>query len=314
MIFNDENLQHYKRFEFQKKLHNVNTHIMKSNQRIQKFKQLNDNHMSVRDMKVKWNSWFVMMNWFIEQIKKTLQLYILNENIQNDNINSFEWFLFRNIKNFLKSFQEITKKMKNRFAIINDYLSTLNYLFAHYENATYNFIDNDFMQLFLDVEFKSLQKYWDKNIKKILVYIVVVILNFAQKWNYFETHWNSLSIVETKIKITKLWNTYNRIFFLTIINQFSKKKSSNLIFWMYRNHEQKHIVKFLFLKDWFANINWLELKLSFNMFIIQTNRCFIKNKIRDLLCMYSTIFYRNFQRLSHIANKKSIRDFHNSRN
>ena len=33
-----------------------------------------------------------------------------------------------------------------------------------------------------------------------------------------------------------------------------------------------------------ANINWLELELQFNMLIIQTNRCFIKSKIRDLLC------------------------------
>ena len=43
-------------------------------------------------------------------------------------------------------------------------------------------------------------------------------------------------------------------------------------------------VKFLFLRNWFANINWLKLKLQFNMFIIQTNRCFIKSRIRDLLC------------------------------
>ena len=39
------------------------------------------------------------------------------------------------------------------------------------------------------------------------------------------------------------------------------------------------------MKNWFANINWLKLKLQFNMFIIQTNRCFIKNTIRDLLCI-----------------------------
>ena len=33
-----------------------------------------------------------------------------------------------------------------------------------------------------------------------------------------------------------------------------------------------------------ASINWLELELQLNMFIIQTNRCFIKSRIRDLLC------------------------------
>ena len=39
------------------------------------------------------------------------------------------------------------------------------------------------------------------------------------------------------------------------------------------------------MRDWFASINWLELELQFNMLIIQTNRCFIKSKIRDLLCI-----------------------------
>ena len=39
------------------------------------------------------------------------------------------------------------------------------------------------------------------------------------------------------------------------------------------------------MKNWFASINWLKLKLQLNMFIIQTNRCFIKSKIRDLLCI-----------------------------
>ena len=52
-IFNNENLQHYRRFDFQKKLHNVNTHIMKNIQRIQKFKKFNDNRMFRRDMKMK---------------------------------------------------------------------------------------------------------------------------------------------------------------------------------------------------------------------------------------------------------------------
>ena len=43
-------------------------------------------------------------------------------------------------------------------------------------------------------------------------------------------------------------------------------------------------VKFLFSENWFICINWLELKL--HVFNIQTNRCFIKNKIRDLLCIW----------------------------
>ena len=46
----------------------------------------------------------------------------------------------------------------------------------------------------------------------------------------------------------------------------------------------KTFVRFFFLKDWFQCINWLKLELQLNVLVIQTNRCFIKSKIRDLLC------------------------------
>ena len=51
------------------------------------------------------------------------------------------------------------------------------------------------------------------------------------------------------------------------------------------NYNNDSNVRFFLLKDWFASINWLELELQLNMFIIQTNRCFIKSKIRDSLCI-----------------------------
>ena len=87
---NDDDLQHYRRFGPQGKLHNVNTHIMASNQRIQKFKQLSGNVMPVRDMEVRWNSWFDMVDCSIEKIKGALQLYIMNEDIQDDSISPSE--------------------------------------------------------------------------------------------------------------------------------------------------------------------------------------------------------------------------------
>ena len=46
------------------------------------------------------------------------------------------------------------------------------------------------------------------------------------------------------------------------------------------------IVRLLLSKDWFTCINWLELKLFLILHVIQTNRCFIKSKIRDLLCIW----------------------------
>ena len=196
--------------------------------------------MSRRDMKVKWNSWYIMMNWFIDEIKQIFQLYIINENIQDDKINATDWLIFRNIRNFLKSFYRRIKEIENRFATINRIFSVLNYLFDRFDDAMYDFANNDFMKLFFEIEHDKLKKYWNKSISRTFVYVVVLILNFTQKWCYFEKHWNAKSIIKTKISFTKIWNTYNHIFFFTTNFSFSKEnESSNFIVWMYRNREHR---------------------------------------------------------------------------
>ena len=43
-------------------------------------------------------------------------------------------------------------------------------------------------------------------------------------------------------------------------------------------------VRLLLSEDWFTCINWLELEM--HLIVIQTNRCFIKSRIRDLLCIW----------------------------
>ena len=64
-----------------------------------------------------------------------------------------------------------------------------------------------------------------------------------------------------------------------IVYRFQSKNANR------NNYNNDSNVKIFFRKNWFTCINWLKLKLQFNMFIIQTNRYFIKSKIRDLLCI-----------------------------
>ena len=197
--------------------------------------------------------------------------------------------------------------MEGRLAIINGYLPALDYLLAHYESATYDFIDNDFMQLSFDAGSKSLQKYWDKNTKKAPVYIAAVILDPAQKWSYFEEHWDPLSIVEAKVKITKLWSTYNRTPVATTVSQSSEERSSGLTFWMYRNHGQRHTDE---LEQYL--IEPLDLNRDLNLITWWLNQ---RTRLSTLACMVLNIFCissmssepeRVFSSLKHMITPKRV--------
>ena len=94
-----------------------------------------------------------------------------------------------------------------------------------------------------------------------------------------EFYWffvNNLWIFNTKKKIFIKKNIRAQYFLCRFWKSFVDK---------IENYERRFKTVRLFLsEDWFICINWLELEL--HVFDIQTNRCFIRNRIRDLLCIW----------------------------
>ncbi len=54
------------------KLHNINIYIMKSPQRVQKFRGISGGLMPRRDNGTRWNSWFSMLDWSVTRIKTAI--------------------------------------------------------------------------------------------------------------------------------------------------------------------------------------------------------------------------------------------------
>ena len=99
------------------------------------------------------------------------------------------------------------------------------------------------------------------------------------------SQWCSLNIVWLLIVAQRSQTSYDlRLMIVTRTKEtvcWSQSRDAN------RNDYCSDLsVRFLLSKDWFICINWLELKLFLNMLVIQTNRCFIKSRIRDLLCIW----------------------------
>lgn len=85
------------------------------------------------------------------------------------------------MRDFLKSFFEVTKFAEGRESTINKVLPVLDFLMHKFETKTLQYDTNSFMALSLEAGFLRLQKYWKLFIDRATVYIAAVVLNPSQK-------------------------------------------------------------------------------------------------------------------------------------
>ena len=65
--------------------------------------------MSKRDNRVRWNSWFIMLDWSINRIKPFLQSFIGDDpDLSDDILTASDWRTLTSMRDFLKPFFQIT--------------------------------------------------------------------------------------------------------------------------------------------------------------------------------------------------------------
>ena len=209
---NEEELQKYRKFGPQGKLHNITVYVMRTPQRIQHFKTLSHGLMPKRNHDIRWNAWYLMVDWSIrkEKVKTAIQSLLAEEtDLSNDYLGPIEWRTLGDIRDFLEPFYQCTKLTEGRNATINRSLPVMDFLLDQYVEGLTKFADNDFMKLSIDAGWKKLQKYWNKTTELAPVYIAAIVLDPTQKWSYFEQHWMPTWIMEAKSKMQRLWRSYN---------------------------------------------------------------------------------------------------------
>ena len=112
------------------------------------------------------------------------------------------------MRDFLKSFFEVTKFTEGRQSTINRVLPVLDFLMHKFENETRLYETDSFMALSLNAGFLKLQKYWKLSVDRATVYIAAVVLDPSQKWDYF-SHWDIFQLDQAKESLQKLWSKYN---------------------------------------------------------------------------------------------------------
>ena len=186
-----------------------------------------------------------MIDWSINKLKTTINVFVNNEfDLNVDRLLIIDWSILMQMRDFLKFFYEITKFIENKNIIINKIFFMLDFLLHKFETKTLKHASNSLMILSIDSSFKKLQKYWNIIIVQNFIYIVVIILNFRHKWNYFQ-HWNRDVFQQIKISLNVFWQKYNHVF--ATINEKSintTKINANIIIfeffqWMHKNQSMK---------------------------------------------------------------------------
>ena len=205
----DKELQDYRKLGPQGKLHNIIVYIMRSPQRIQKFRRLSKGLMPKRDHRVRWNSWYIMLDWSIDRIKPFLQSYIGDDpDLSNDILTASDWRTLTSMRDFLQPFFQITKYTEGRNATINRVLPSLDFLLDRYELGALSHTTDDFMKLSIDAGWKKLKEYWNKDVNRASIYIAAIALDPTRKMSYFTAHWQQDWIDQAKQQLQELWRTY----------------------------------------------------------------------------------------------------------
>ncbi len=206
----NKELQDYRKLGPQGKLHNIIVYIMRSPQRIQKFRRLSKGLMPKRDHRVRWNSWFIMLDWSINRIKPFLQSFIGDDpDLSDDILTASDWRTLTSMRNFLEPFFQITKYTEGRHATIDRVLPSLDFLFDRYDTGALSHTADDFMKLSIDAGWKKLKQYWNKDVNLASIYIAAIALDPTRKMSYFTAHWQPDWIEDARRQLLQLWRTYN---------------------------------------------------------------------------------------------------------
>jgi len=205
----DIELQDYRKLGPQGKLHNIVVYIMRSPQRIQKFRRLSKGLMPKRDHRVRWNSWYIMLLWSIDRIKPFLQSFIGDDpDLSDDILTASDWRRLTSMRDFLAPFSQITKYTEGRHATINRVLPSLDFLLDRYELGALSHTEDDFMKLAIDAGWKKLKEYWNKDVDRASIYIAAIALDPTRKMSYFAAHWQLDWIEQARQQLQELWRTY----------------------------------------------------------------------------------------------------------
>ena len=253
-------LQKYRKLEFQNRFHNINFYIFRISQRVQRFTNINENVMFKRNQNTRWNVWYLMMNWVLRKIRKTINIFV-NEKfeLKDDRLFAFDWQTLIEMKNFLKIFHDVILFDENREFTINRILFMMNFLMHKFEIEISLHDSKSILILFIDANFQKFEKYWNIIIQRNSNYIVAIVLNLRQKWNYFQ-HWNVDELVQIKRSLQKLWIKYNicSITISTVDETNINDEMFEFLQWMTRNQfivtHQNELQQY-FMKSRIANID-----------------------------------------------------------
>jgi len=118
------------------KIHNFAAHIRSSNERYNNFMQT-AGQMVPLDNETRWNSWFRMLRTALDLRKAITKYQETNyrDFDDGDSISPVDWVSLKEVVEFLKPFERVTKEVEGDRSTLDSVLFTMDFLVNHYKTA-----------------------------------------------------------------------------------------------------------------------------------------------------------------------------------
>ena len=165
--------------------------------------------MPLRNNKIRWNPWCLMLDQAITHLKTPILQTVHEEpGLAKDFLSHTDWLTLTNIRDFLQAFYHTTKATEGRRATLDMVLPSLDFLALRFEQAIekYEAIQDQFMISCLQAGWSKILKYWHRT-DRSSVYIAAIVLDPTLKWSYFDD-WDPNWQPAMRHQMRAFWKTY----------------------------------------------------------------------------------------------------------
>jgi hypothetical protein len=126
------------------------------------------------------------------------------DEIKLDQLNTEEWSILREIKNFLAILKSTTKSLKGHQQGLDKVIPSMDFILAQFEKAKIKYMEDDVLKNMVNSGWQKMEKYYSKT-DESPAYAAAIILHPTRKIECIDQFWRPSWHEKAKNAVRKLW-------------------------------------------------------------------------------------------------------------
>ncbi len=174
------------------KLHNINTWINATEQRLQKFLAYSHNRRIPRDNSTRWNSWqrqiyTATQGEMMEAIDQFLDTFGDGQ-VALDRLHEGDWEMLDKINAMLSVLMEATKSLEGSAVSLTKGLPAMDFILSKFEEGREQYKDDRIIAPLYQNGWEKMMKYY-RLTDESPAYTAAIVLHPGYKWQYIQDTW-----------------------------------------------------------------------------------------------------------------------------